>query len=205
MDESATPSSLGNYNYYASYHSINIGTTTASISEVAAECDIGKMLELGRDCLRNLSRDEMYKVLTREPSNDPASYPRTRPYGTGAFRQFQPSWLVQFPWLHYSPFCDGAYCRACAFFAPEKVGGNIPGQFVTTPFKSWVNKTQKMSSHGRLDYHMTACSKMREFLSTYEHPSGAVHTRLDSQLQEQMKRNQTVIESLLKVVLLLGK
>ena len=147
----------------------------------------------------------MYKVLTREPSNDSASYPRTRPYSTGSFRQFQPSWLVQFPWLHYSPFCDGAYCRACAFFAPERVGGNIPGQFVTTPFKSWVSKTQKMSSHGRLDYHMTACSKMREFLSTYETPSAAVHTRLDSQLQEQQKKNLAVIESLLKVVLLLGK
>lgn len=175
------------------------------MSEVAAECDIGKLLQLGRNSLHSLSRDEMYCILTREPNSDPSAYPRTRPYGTGAFRQFQPSWLVQFPWLHYSSSCDGAFCRACALFAPEKVGGNIPGQFVTIPFKSWVNKSQKMASHARLEYHMTSCSKMSEFLSTYEHPSEAVNTRLDSQVQQQLKDNQNVIESLLKVVLLLGK
>ncbi len=46
---------------------------------------------------------------------------------------------------------------------------------------------------------------MSEFLSTYEHPSGAVNTRLDCQVQQQLKDNQAVIESLLKIVFLLGK
>lgn len=110
-----------------------------------------------------------------------------------------------FPWLHYSAFCDGVFCRACAIFAPETVGGHVPGQFVSKPFKSWVNKTQKMMNHGRLDYHLTACTKMSEFLATYEHPSQAVSTRIDSQVQKQLEDNQCVLESLFKVVMLLGK
>lgn len=177
-----------------------------SVSEFAAECDIGKLLQiLGRNALLGLSRDEKYRILMREHSPVASSYRRTRPYGTGAFRQFQPSWLTQYPWLHYSPFCDGAFCRACAFFAPEKVGGHTPGQFLTTPFKSWVNKTQKMTSHGSLDYHLTACAQMIEFIATYEHPSEAICTLLDTEVQKQLEENQQVLESLLKVVMHLGK
>lgn len=90
----------------------NTSTSVLSVSEVAAECDIGKLLQLGRIALNSLSKVEIYSILTREPNSDPASYPHTRPYGTGAYRQFQPSWVVQFPWLHYSSSCDGAFCRA---------------------------------------------------------------------------------------------
>ena len=113
-----------------------------SEASIVAECDIGKMLNYGID-LHCLGREEKYRILKREPTLHPSAYPRTCPYASGPFRQFQPSWLVQYPWLHYSPFCDGAFCRACAFFAPEKAGGQVLGQFVTKPFKSWVNQAQK--------------------------------------------------------------
>ncbi len=90
-------------------------------------------------------------------------------------------------------------------FAPERGGGHVLGQFVTKPFKSWANKTQKMSAHTSLGYHLTACTKMREFLATYEHPSQAINTRLDDVAQKQLEENQQVIESLFKIVMLLGK
>ena len=54
---------------------------------------------------------------------------------------------------------------------PEGVGGQAPGLFVTKPFRSWVNKTQKMNSHAKLDYHMSSVVKMKEFLDRYENPS----------------------------------
>ncbi len=62
-----------------------------------------------------------------------------------------------------------------------------------------------MKSHGKLDYHLTACAKMSEFLTAYQQPSHAVNVRLDSQAQKQVEANQCVIESLFKIVLLLGK
>ncbi len=49
--------------------------------------------------------------------------------------QFQPAWLKQYPWLHYSPHVDGAFCKSCAFFAPDKVGGNTPGAVCNHPFQ----------------------------------------------------------------------
>ena len=103
---------------------------------VASECDIGKLLELKFN-VTTLSREEKYRILTREPNTDASSYPRTRASASAAFRQFQPSWLKSFPWLHYSQHTNGAFCRACAMFVPETVGGQIPGQFVTKAFRSW--------------------------------------------------------------------
>ena len=186
---------------------IGVESTAIStdISESAAECDIGKLLHQRSGSLHGLSREEKYRILVKNPNPDPSVYPRTRPYGSGSFRQFQPSWLAKFPWLHYSVFCDGVFCRACAVFAPDVVGGHTLGQFVTKPFKSWTNMTQKMTSHGKLDYHMTASMRMSEFLATYKHPSQAVNTRLDIQAQKQLEDNQHVLESLFKIVLLLGK
>ena len=175
-------------------------TNTANI----AECDIGKLLHLGID-IHHLDREEKYRILKREPNPHSSAYPHTRPYNSGPFRQFQPSWLLQYPWLHYSPFCDGAFCRACALFAPDRAGGQVMGQFVTKPFKSWANQSQKMTNHGSLAYHLTACTKMQEFLATYKEPSKAINTQLDSQAQKQLEENHIVILSLLKVTMLLGK
>ena len=166
--------------------------------------DIGKILHLRRD-IRSLGREEKYRILKTEPDPDPSVYPRTRPYDSGAFRQFQPSWLRKYPWLHYSPFSDGVFCRACALFAPEKVGGNVLGRFVSKPFKSWASKMQKMTTHCGHDYHLLASSKMQEFLATYENPSGAVNVLIDIQVQKQLEENQKVIESLFKCVMFLGK
>ena len=81
------------------------------------ECDVGKLLNLHVD-LQQLSRDEKYQIHTTEPNRDPSAYPNIRLYPSSSKRQFQPSWMKQFPWLHYSKSTDGAFCRACVLFAP---------------------------------------------------------------------------------------
>ena len=60
------------------------------------ECDISKLQD-SHIVLQQLSRDDKYRILTIEPNSDPLSYPRTRPYQTSSFRQFQPSWMKQTP------------------------------------------------------------------------------------------------------------
>ena len=79
---------------------------------------IGKLIELhGCANMKQFSRDEIYCVLKSEPDVHPESYPRTRSHQAtrSLFRQFQPSWVKNHPWLHYSHHVDGAYCRACVF------------------------------------------------------------------------------------------
>ena len=97
------------------------------------------------------------------------------------------------------------FAEHVSFFAPERVGGHILGQFVTKPFTTWANKSQKMSNHSSLEYHLMACTKMRAFLATFEQPSKAISTQLDSQAQEQLEENKLVLQSLFKVTMLLGK
>ena len=77
--------------------------------------------------------------------------------------------------------------------------------FVTKPFNSWVNKSQKMNSHAKQDCHLTSTTKMNEFLTRFEHPSEAINIKFDNEARKRMEDNQTVTESLLKVVMLCGK
>ena len=139
----------------------------------ASECDIGKLISKHVD-LRKLGQDDKYRVLTTEPKSDTLSYPRTRPRVSGAYRQFQPAWLKQHPWLHYSHHVDGVYCRACVFFAPNVVGGHTPGKFVTKPFCSWIKMSQKATAHFKQGYHLGSMAKMSEFLARYNNPSLAI-------------------------------
>lgn len=92
-------------------------------TQIAAECDIGKLLDAGKD-LQQLSW-EKYCILIVNPILqcmyvDPTSYSCTHPYTSGSFGQFQPAWLKQYPWLQYSKHVDGVFCHACVFFGPDK-------------------------------------------------------------------------------------
>ena len=67
-----------------------------------------------------------------------------------------------------------------------------------------MKKSERASAHARKDFHLTAMTKMDEFLARYENPSHAVHTVLDSEVKWVMESNKNVIESLLKIVMLCG-
>ena len=90
-------------------------------------------------------------------------------------------------------------------FAPEKVSGQAPGQFVRKPFSSWIKMSNKAKAHMQLDYHQTCLAKMEEFMARYKNPTAAINVTFDSENRKIMKKNQKVIESLLKVVMLCGK
>ena len=180
------------------------GGESADSLAIAAECDIGKLLEQKIN-VAALSREEKYLIITREPDSDASAYPRTRTSTSTAFRQFQPSWLKSFPWLHYSRHVDGAFCRACAIFLSEgqTVGGQSPGKFVTKPFRSW-KRTDQLTDHAKRGYHLTSMTKMAEFITRYQQPSAAINMQMQVEAKRRMEDNQQVIESLFKVILLCG-
>lgn len=161
--------------------------------------DIGALLNSGTTSIRDLSREYIYRILTSKANPNPASYPRTRLYPSGPYWQFQPAWVRQHPWLYYSRHCDGAFCRACVFFAPEQVGGQPLGQFVTTLFRSWANRSQKVLIHCSSEYHLNSMTKMDEFLTRFRQPLEVVSTKLDVEAQKIVEDNLHVVESLLKV------
>ena len=93
----------------------------------------------------------------------------------------------------------------CILFALNQVGGQDLGKFVTKPFKFWMKMSKKAKTHARKDYHLTAITKMEEFLPWYKKPSQSVDTLVDNEAKRIMETNQKVVESLLKVVILTGK
>lgn len=74
--------------------------------------------------------------------------------------------------FRYSKHDDGAYCRACAFFASDKLGDQNTGQFVITAFKAWIKMSSKSSEQSKKQYHNTSMTKMEEFLTRYQNPIG---------------------------------
>ena len=182
-------------------NSNSVGAATVAVTE----CDIGKLLLSGINVQR-LNREHILKILSCEP-NPNASYPRTRPYGSGSYRQFQPSWLKQHPWLHYSQHVDGVFCRACVFFTQHEgtIGGQAAGQFVSVPFKNWVVQSQKMNAHAKRDYHLTAMIRLKEFLTRYKNPTKSIDVAFERETQQRIEHNQKVLESLFRIVLLCGK
>ena len=62
-----------------------------------------------------------------------------------------------------------------------------------------------MNGHSKLEYHLTALSKMSEFLARYENPSQTISTIFYQAAKGRLVENKQVVESLLKVVLLCGK
>ena len=180
--------------------------SVAAATVAVTECDIGKLLLSGIN-VQELNREHIFKTLSCEP-NPNASYPRTRPYGSGSYRQFQPSWLKQHPWLHYySQYVDGVFCRACVFFTQHEgtVGGQAAGQFVSVPFKNWVVQSQKMNIHAKRDYHLTAMIRMKEFLTRYKDPTKSIDVAFEREMQQRIEHNQKVLESLFRIMLLCGK
>ncbi len=142
--------------------------------------------------------------VTTEPNPDPLRYPQTRPCPSSHLRRFKPEWLKHHPWMHYSKFSDGVYCRACVVFAPYQAGGQNLGKFVLEPFRYWTNTADKATDHAKSEYHRNAMSMMTEFLARYESPSQAVNVLLDSQLRQNVDTNQKVIEALLRIIILCG-
>ena len=55
------------------------------------------------------------------------------------------------------------------------------------------------------DYHLTAVAAMAGFLRCYETPAQAIDVVMNSQFSQIIERNEKVIESLLKIIILCGK
>ena len=161
------------------------------------EYDIGN-LGISIKCF---SRDDKYRLLITDP--DQMSYPFPCP--SSSLRRFRVDWLKYYPWMHYSPFSDGVYCRACIVFSPYRVGSQDLGKFVLQPFRYWTKTTNRATEHANTEYHRNAMAMMAEFLAKYKTPSQAINAVLSSQVRHTMETNQKVIESLLRIIILCGK
>ena len=60
-----------------------------------------------------------------------------------------------------------------------------------------------MGAHTKLEYHMTAMTKMSEFVARFEHPSEAIDTQLNKETNGRKPESDRVIAE--DIVMLCGK
>ncbi len=76
----------------------------------------------------------------------------------GKNRSFLHSWLKQFPWLAYSEFLNGAFCKMCVFFGnanSSKNAGKLEKLF-KSPYTYWTGAKYKFTTHEKSEIHQNA-------------------------------------------------
>lgn len=82
-------------------------------------------------------------------------------------RSFRVEWLRRFPWLSYSDFKNGAFCRFCVIFAPECVGkGSIQpvSTLVSQPLNKFKDAIETLTKHQKAKYHQLSAEMAEAFV-----------------------------------------
>ena len=82
-------------------HNQQMSAALCTDTVASTDCDIGKLIRSGVNVQR-LGREQLYNIFTHESNKDLACYPRTRLCESDCYRQFQPTWVKKYPWIHYS-------------------------------------------------------------------------------------------------------
>ena len=91
--------------------------------------DIGVLIKNGT--MHSLDNSMKLKLIKHTPDAE-FKYPTKFMYDCN--RRFKPEWVQSHLWLHYSPYKDGVYCKACVFFAPANVKQQKLGLLVNKLF-----------------------------------------------------------------------
>ena len=114
---------------------------------------------------------------------------------------FQLKWLIDFNWLIYSHTKQGDFCKFCAIFAPDSVGGSFLGMFVKQPFTgatNYANGTKLLREHAATHYHQSAVIDASFFMQSY-HTGDVANTATTVQQQrlaETKKYLKTVVSAI---------
>ncbi|KAK7003521.1 52 kDa repressor of the inhibitor of the protein kinase [Biomphalaria glabrata] len=78
------------------------------------------------------------------------------PVSTKRNLRFQLNWLSRFPWISYSEYKSGAFCRICVIMGRSLEGKGTHqrlGQLVSEPFRKWKNALEIFQAHAQSEYH----------------------------------------------------
>ena len=90
----------------------------------------------------------------------------------------------------------GAFCKACALFAPEVVSAQKLGVIVTIPFNNWTSMSSVFRRHDKSKYHQDSMIKMDALKNTIANASTSISSRLCKEREERIKDNTEIIKSL---------
>ena len=163
------------------------------------ETDIGQVYK----SVRSYSDEKKYWLITNvHKPVDKYSFPCRREYGKS--RSFQYSWLKEYSWLCYSPFCNGGFCLPCVLCAKSTTNSAL-GPLVTYPMTNFTQAKEVLKQHDKQATHTASMLDATDFTTRMKHGRLSVNELLLSQSALQVEENRMKLKSILETVILCGK
>ena len=129
-------------------------------------------------------------------------------------RCFQPKWITEYPRLVYSPKVDGVFCVFCLVVPSDSESKR--GTMVKRASKNWKHAKEKFNEHflgkrgsksdGGAGYqvHLDILQRAEHFIASMEKNTNVV-LQLNNSLRKRQENNRTILESIVKTVILCGR
>ncbi|XP_065197012.1 52 kDa repressor of the inhibitor of the protein kinase-like [Sycon ciliatum] len=118
----------------------------------------------------------------------------------GKQRRFQRSWLEEFPWIVYSPACNGGFCLPCVMFAPDDPK---LGQLYRSPLENFTRFKTACNRHAEQNIHKNALAKFSHFKSQVR--SNDIVQQLVDVNSTQSEENMQKLRGIVETVIVCGK
>ena len=131
------------------------------------------------------------------------SYPIT------AGRKYNKAWESEYICLRYSVSKDAAFCAFCLLFG-DRMGSRVQlASFQSIGFRDWKNakgeKRGALPTHELTDTHKGAAMKTLAFKDIAAGKSKDICSSVSSSYEEQVKSNQTILLSIIDIIISLGQ
>ncbi|CAH2083533.1 unnamed protein product [Euphydryas editha] len=182
-------------------------TSSSTSSPVTSYLRSAK-LDVGFYATEDNIEDEYLKAqILKEPWTPPKDY--KFPVSTKRNLRFQMKWMERFPWLAYSEYKSGAYCRICVVMRRSldegKGGHQRVGQLVTDPFCKWKNALEVFETHAKSGYHKRNSELTGNFLKVMSSQAVSVDQQLSFERKRQQEENRKKLIPIVKGIIFCGK
>ena len=174
-----------------------LGAPTTELSETLC-ADLGRYMPTQ---VRRLSDEKKLWLLKHalRPAAD-FKYPSKVEYSKS--RSFQHAWLKEYPWLVYSPACDGGFCLSCILFSRNILS---LGQLVNSPMVNFTRAKQTLQEHSTQRFHQLSVEDTAVFTGQMERGYVSIGQQVQSQSARAIEKNRKVLLSMLKAIIFCGR
>ena len=124
-------------------------------------------------------------------------------------RRYSILWEKQYSWLRYSVSKDAAFCVYCVLFGPTTPTLNASEVFQSHGFRDWKNAMGEQRGaipcHQQSEAHNVTSMKAEAFIDVVEGSQKDIGSCLSTSYEKQVKRNRSILLSLIDILVLLGK
>ena len=170
---------------------------TDTLSEASSSASYSDCHDPANYTRKSLSDHDKHELLTHC-----WKVPNTYKFPVTSGRRFNPTWLVNRPWLHYSVKNDSVFCVSCVCF------GSSGSPFVSPGFKNWKKaldgKNGYIDRHTHSEAHKAAEEKAALFLHTRQ-PGMNIIAKISKHVAKQQVRTYKGILSIIDIILALGQ